>query len=262
MRITSKKRILSIFIILVILFLIGPLFIVMGISFNSGTIMAFPPKGFSFYWYRKILESNSMKSAFKMSFITATISAFIATIIGFLTAYGMDRHRFKGKSIIETLFSAPMMLPHMITGVSLLTLSQQFRLIGTIFPILIGHVLISFPFCTRIISSSLPAVDPSYEEAAKISGATTFQTLTQITIPLLKPAIISSALFSFVISFTDTSVALFLTTESINTIPVLLFQYLYSGADPGIAAISVLFIIMAVVIVYTLSRLIKLELAI
>jgi len=242
-----------------LLFLVAPLIVVAGISFNEGSILKFPPIGFSFRWYNKVFQKSHIIRALRVSIILSSFTSLVTTSIGLLTSYILIRYRFKRRELLNLLFLAPLLLPRVITGMNLLIFSSKINLMGSIYILALAHLIITLPFSLRIISSALPNLDIAYEEAAMLLGASRIYTFYKIIIPLLKPAIISSMLFVFVASFSDTGASIFLTGQYTETVSVALFRYFDTGQDPGIAALSMVFICLAILVVSIIGKLVKLE---
>lgn len=259
MRKTYGDWILLIYVGVMLIFLVAPLIVVIGISFNEGAVFKFPPEGFSLRWYKWVFQRAHIVRALRNSAILATFTAIVSTSLGIVTTYTLHRYKFRGRDLIMLLILAPLLLPRVITGMSMLISSSRIGMMSSPFILALAHLLITLPFSVRIISAALPNLDMAYEEAAMILGASRLYTFYKILIPLLKPAIVSSILFVFVASFSDTGASIFLASQKSEPIAVALFRYFDTGQDPGVAALSVVFIGLAIIVILGIGKFVKLE---
>jgi len=174
---------------------------------------------------------------------------------------GLVRYSFKGKNFLETFFVLPMLVPEVLLGVALLLFFIKIQLNLTLFSLIIAHIVITIPYVVRTVSVSLHGVDPMLEEAAKMLGATKVQAFFKVTLPLIRSGIISGALFSFIISFGDINLSLFLTGPNTATIPVHIFSEIQWQGDPTIAAISAIQILIVGLILGLINKTFKIRMA-
>ena len=248
------KRIYYFAIILIYLFLLAPVIVVIATSFNPGELSLFPPQGFSLKWYSEFFNnSRFVKSFFITSFPIAIIASFVSTILGLMIAYIITRYRLIAHTTIETFFFLPLMVPNMVVGISLLFFFIRIGVNNTFIALILSHVVITIPYAIRNLSAGLYRLNPAIEEAAISLGATKPVAILKITIPQIKSAIIATIMFTFIISFADVNVALFLVRGESITIPVSVFLYLIWRSGPIIAAISTI----QVVVIFALGMLIE-----
>jgi putative spermidine/putrescine transport system permease protein len=239
-------------------FLVIPLVIVVGISFSPTYQMLFPPRGLSLRWFKYILDQKEFIQSFSVSVVVAFFASLAALVIGVLASLAIVRHSFRGKTIIENIFMMPIILPTVVTGVAML---QFFSIVGYHnfwMRLIIGHIIITIPYTIRSISASLYGFNRRLEEASFILGANRWQTFTNILLPLIKPGIIAGALLSFIISFDNMTVSLFLTGADTVTLPVRIMLYLEWHIDPSVAAISTILIILTVVTIFIAEKIVGL----
>ncbi|PWC13623.1 ABC transporter permease [Brenneria roseae subsp. americana] len=236
---------------LVLLFLALPIIIIFPLAFNDANYLAFPPQGFSLRWMEKVLSSADWLNSLWLSFRIATISTILAMILSVLMAMALVRFRFKGKTIIYALILLPMIVPNIISALSLFFFFSAVEIADSVSAIIIGHAVISFPIATIIISSSLQGIDSQLEYAAMSLGASGFTVLRRITFPLAAPGMISAAIFSFLSSFDELLISMFMAGNDVQTLSVRIWNNIQFELEPTIAAVSVLLILITVVMLLT-----------
>jgi len=230
-------------------FLYIPIFLLIFYSFNYSKIVPLWG-GFSTRWYTKLFESPEVWDAVILSLKIALVNATFATMLGTLAGLAMVRFgRFKGRTLFSGMISAPLVMPEVITGLSLLlmfiTLSD---LIGWpadrgFSTITIAHITFSMAYVAVIIQSRLTGMDESIEEAAMDLGAKPFRVLTDITLPLLAPGMLAGWLLAFTLSLDDLVIASFVTGPGANTLPILIYSRIRLGLRPDINALATIIII-------------------
>lgn len=233
--------------LLALLIILGPIAIVVMVSFSPNDFFAFPPHGLSLRWFREFFNLASMRGAYLLSLEVALAALFLA------------RRRGTAVGLLNALFLSPLVFPTIIIGVALLLF---FRRIGMpILPgLILAHVLIGAPYCIRSVLTSLQAFDVSLEEAGQSLGASPVKTFFLITLPLIRPGLLSGWLFAFIASFGELNTALFLTGPGVTTLPIEIFAYLqFQGSQLVIAAASTLQICLIIVLVVTIERVVGLS---
>lgn len=234
----------------VLICVLFPIIIVVVISFSSGDMIHFPPEGFSFRWYKEFLSEPPWVDNFKNSIIIAFFAMLISSFIGTLASLALKGKTRRYPKINATIL-LPMMIPGVILGISLLSFSGKIGLYGTYLPVIFAHSLWGTPYVYLIVSSVLQGIDPSFEDAARNLGATPLKTFFLVTAPLIKTGIFAGALFSFISSFGEFIMALFLTTGGMVTLPVQIFTSLKYEISPVVGAISSVVIGITIIIVGT-----------
>ncbi len=244
---------------LVYVILLGPYLIIFVAAFGSEATLAFPPAGFSLRWFVNVFETSQFVSSFWLSLQLGLLSTFIALLLGVPIAYALVRFRFPGRGIVETIFSAPILIPGLVIGFSML---RTFVLLGNfnVFTgLLIGHIAILFPYSVRVVSSSLRNLDPAIEEAAISLGAGRLRSFLLVVLPNIRSGIGAAFLLAFIVSFNNVPVSLFLTGPGVTTLPISMLVYMEYYFDPTIAALSTLLIIFTVILVQGAERLLGLS---
>jgi putative spermidine/putrescine transport system permease protein len=245
--------------LLALLIMLGPIAIVVLVSFSPNDFFAFPPHGLSIRWFREFFNLASMQRAYLLSLEVALAASILATVLGTLASLFLARQRGTAVGMLNALFLSPLVFPTIIIGVALLLF---FRRIGMpILPgLILAHVLIGTPYCIRSVLTSLQAFDISLEEAGQSLGAGPVKTFMLITLPLIRPGLLSGWLFAFIVSFGELNTALFLTGPGVTTLPIEIFAYLqFQGSQLVIAAASTLQICLIIILVVTIERLVGLS---
>ncbi len=235
-------------------FLLAPLFPVLIISFSADAYLSFPPSGWSFRWYAALLDNQRFIDGMQVSLAVAAVSTVLALVAGVPAAYAIARMRLPGRDFLLGLFTAPLVVPSIVLGLGLLLVLVQVHLNGTLTGLLAAHTLLVTPFVIRIVLTGLTTLPPDVEAAAASLGATPLRVFRRITLPLLRPALLGSAGLSFLISFDEVAVSLFIVGTNMATLPVAIFRYTADHTDPSIAALSVLLIAVSVVIILLIER--------
>lgn len=248
--------VLSIFSILVVIFLFLPILIVIPMSFSSASSLQFPPPGFSLRWYESFFHNPAWIEATKTSFTVSISASFIALVLGGLAAYGLAKSNFRGKSFILGNFIAPMIIPTIITGVALYMAFAQIGILGSLAGLILGHVLLIVPYIVLITLPSFESFDKRIELAARSLGASWFTVTRQIIIPIILPSILASWLFAFISSFDELIVTIFL-AGGYNTLPKKMFNELVLQINPTITAISTLLILFTAIFMLIVAFVMK-----
>ena len=229
-------------------FLYIPIFLLIFYSFNYSKIVPLWG-GFSTRWYTKLFESPEVWDAVMLSLKIALVNATFATILGTLAGIAMVRFgNFKGRTLFSGMISAPLVMPEVITGLSLLlmfiTLADFIGWPGDrgFTTITIAHITFSMAYVAVIIQSRLTGMDESIEDAAMDLGAKPFRVLTDITLPLLAPGMLAGWLLAFTLSLDDLVIASFVTGPGANTLPILIYSRIRLGLRPDINALATIII--------------------
>jgi putative spermidine/putrescine transport system permease protein len=241
-------------------FLLLPLIIVVFTSFSPDGRNVYALSQASLRWYREFAGSDNFTSAFAFSLWLAGVASVMATTIGFITAYGLVRFLRRRREIGQALALLPMMVPHILISLSLLLVLTRFP-VPELAALVIGHVLICLPFTITGIVASLESVDADLEAAAATLGASRLRVLVEVTLPLVAPGVLSALIFSFIISFGDVDIALFLSGPGMTTLPIEIFSYIQWQSSPVIAAITTVQIVLIVLFGLIVERLVGLRAA-
>jgi putative spermidine/putrescine transport system permease protein len=229
-----------------ILYILTPLIFVTWLSFFRQEIPSFPPEGYSLRWYAAIAQNARFVDGFLLSLRLGVAATAIGLAVGVPAALCLARYRFKGREGLNSLLLMPLIVPGVVLGIALYVfhveteINTGLPILGSFLGLLTGHVLIVVPWTVRLVTASLAGFDRTLEEAAQNLGADRWTTFRRVTVPSILPGIVAAALFSFVSSFGNLELSLFLVGPGRTTLPIAILQYLEWKIDPTIAAVSVL----------------------
>lgn len=248
-------RMLKLYVYLAMIIMLVPIIITFPVAVTTTGYMTFPPQGFTLKWFLKAFQDPILLSSMWRSVSIAVFTALISIAIGFFASYSVERHLTKGKNLIETIFTGPQMIPQIIFVLSLLIYYERIGLAQTYAGLLISHVIICLPFSFRTILVSVTTLDKRLEWSAEMLGANTFQKFFWVILPQVKTGMIASFIFTFIISFNNVTMALFLSGVGKKTLPVEMFHRLHiGGITPTIPAISFLLSIAGLVLFIIADR--------
>ena len=241
------------------MFLYAPLFFLVIFSFNS-TRQDGVFTGFSWRWYDALRADSKLVDGFFLSLKVALLTGTLSVVLGALAAFVLVRYsRFRGRALFAGMVNAPLVMPEVILGLSLLLLMVAVqRAIGWpergMLTIVLGHTLLGMAYATVVIQSRLQEMDKSIEEAAKDLGARPMQVFFLITLPNMSQAMVAAWLLTFTLSFDDVVISEFLSGPGVTTLPQVIFSYARRGVNPSIYAAATLLIatITLAIIAYSL----------
>ena len=208
-RIEPGRALLWLFCGLLILFLVAPIVVVMLTSFNASPYMDFPPRQFSLRWYANFFSSTQWIEPTLLSLRIALVVTVAATVLGTLAAIGIVRGRFRGRHALEMFFISPMVVPVVVLALGLFFLFSGAHLLDKPVALYLGHTLVATPLVIVLVRAGLRAADPSLELAARSLGATYWRTFRHVTLPSIRESIAAAAIFSFLVSFDEVVIAIF-----------------------------------------------------
>jgi spermidine/putrescine transport system permease protein len=222
---------------LVFAFLYLPIVVLIVYSFNGGGVGGFPPRQLTLSWYRLLVADSAMWNSVLNSLIVALAAMAISLLLGVPAALALDRASFPGKALFRRLVLLPLILPGIITGLSLLMLFVALKMKLSLFTITLGHGTALISIATTEIFAGLQKLDRAQEEASLDLGANYWQTFWRVTLPNLRLPIIGAALLIFTLSMDEIAVSFFLIGRD-NTLPLEIWSRLRRGITPEINAIS------------------------
>lgn len=241
--------------LMIIGFLCLPSLFVIPVSFTSGSFIEFPPEGFSLRWYQTYLGSSGWVDATIRSFIVATGTAVLASVLGTAGAFALVRRRLVGRAAILALVLAPLVLPRIIIAVALFYLYARIGLVGTILGLVLGHTVLAVPYVVITVMAVLKIYDERLDQAAWSLGASKLRTLIHITLPQIRGGMVAGFLFAFITSFDDLTIALFVTGGGTSTLPRQMWNDLLLQVNPTLAAVSTVILVFVTVFVITAEML-------
>ncbi|MCJ8332677.1 MAG: ABC transporter permease [Epibacterium sp.] len=234
-------------------FLYIPMIILVVYSFNESRLVTVWA-GFSTKWYGELLQDKAFLQAAWVTLKVATISSTIATILGTMAAFVLVRGgRFFGRTLFSGMVYAPLVMPEVITGLSLLLLFISIGLDRGVTTIVLAHATFSMCFVSVVVSSRMVTFDKSLEEAAMDLGCTPWDAFRSVTLPIIAPAVISGWLLAFTLSLDDLVIASFTSGPAATTLPIKIFSAVRLGVSPEINALSTIIIALVTIGVLTAS---------
>jgi len=230
----------------IFLFLILPTFVIIPISFSSAKFLQFPPQGFSLQWYADYFGSRTWVSATILSFQVAILTMLCATFLGTLASLALVRGNFKGKKLIYAMLLSPLVIPVIIVGVSLYYFFSWLHLIGNMWGLVMAHTCLALPFVVVNVTATLQGFDITLERAALSLGASRLTTFMKVTFPLIRPGVITGALFAFITSFDEVVIAIFITGSRAVTLPRQMWDGIRISINPTISAVASLLIVFSI----------------
>jgi putative spermidine/putrescine transport system permease protein len=246
---TGLRRAAAIWTAITVLLLNAPILVVVMISFSSAEYPSFPPPGFTLHWYQEYLGSDEWIDATVTSFQVASLTTLLATPLGVAAALALVRGRFLGKSAAALLLRAPLVVPGIIAALGFYFFFARLGLVGTKTAIVLAHTALALPLVVTTVSVAVRGFDLDLERAARGLGADRWRTFWHVTRPLLQPAVLTGALFAFLLSFDELVVALFVGGPGATTLPMRMWTSLLDEVDPTVAAISALLIVLSLIVI-------------
>ena len=238
-------------------FLYLPMVILVIYSFNSSKLVTVWA-GFSTKWYGELMRNEAFLDAAWVTIKVAVLSSTFATVLGTLAAYVLVRAgRFWGRTLFSGMIYAPLVMPEVITGLSLLLLFIGIGLDRGVMTIVLAHTTFSMCYVSVVVSSRLATFDMSLEEAALDLGSTPFEAFRLVTLPIIAPAVISGWLLAFTLSLDDLVIASFTSGPSATTLPIKIFSAVRLGVSPEINALSTIMIAIVTIGVISASLMSK-----
>ena len=241
-----------------LIFLVAPLVLVVPISFAGESILSFPPQQWSFGAYERLFSNSAWYIPVGRSFLIATLSSFISTTIGLIGAYSLFLVSKRYRTLIIGLLLLPLLLPPVVIGVGQLFFFARLGLVDTIPGLVFSHILLSMPFALLICCAGLGRADLHLEDVACSFGAIRLYAFIRVTLPQIWSALGASLLLTFVISFDEPVIAMFLAPSNAKTLPRKLFDCIRYDLDPVAAAVAVLLMLLSIfvglVIIKRMSR--------
>jgi mannopine transport system permease protein len=233
----------------VLLFMAIPTIIVIPVSLNTSQWLDFPPEALTLDWYRQYLSDPSWRAATWLSLRIGLMVMLVTVVVGTMGALALVRGMKGGNIFVNTLVTAPLIVPTIVYAIAVLLFFSRVGLSGTYWGFVIAHSALAVPYVVLIVSAALYRFDPSTERAAQICGASRAQAIWYVTLPAIRPALLAGGIFAFLTSFDEAIVSFFLADLTGVTLPRKMFENLQFFVSPVLAAVSTLLTILTVILV-------------
>jgi spermidine/putrescine transport system permease protein len=237
--------------IAVYLFLYGPLAVVVAYSFNDSTMNA-QWVGFTLDWYRKLLANEEMLTAAWNSLVIGLVASAVATVLGTMAGFAMYRYRLR---VLPFLVVAPIAIPEILMGVSLLIFFVAINLTLGLVSITLAHIAFCIGFVAIVVRSRLAGMDESLVEAARDLGAGPLEAFRLVTLPLIMPGVVAGALMAFTLSIDDFVITFFTAGASALTLPLKIYTMVKITVTPEVNAVSTLLMLVTLLLIVAATRL-------
>lgn len=250
---------LGIYVLAFMAFLLLPILVVVVISFSSATYIAFPMPGVSLQWYERVFDYAPFMQSLKVSIQIAVASAVLGAMLGVPAALWAARSQSVAANAVSTFLLAPISVPAIVLGFSLLYMLSALSMGVSFTSLLITHTVVSISDIARTVLAVYRAVPPDFEEAAAVLGASRWKTFWHVTMPMIRPGIFAGGMFAVLISLDNLPLSFFFGSSTTNTLPVVMLSYMQNQFDPSIAAISTIQMLIAVVALLVVNALYGIE---
>ncbi|WP_415083464.1 ABC transporter permease [Labrys sp. (in: a-proteobacteria)] len=234
--------------VLVLIFLVVPIFVPVPLSFNSGSFFTFPLQGVSTRWYEVVLGTPRWLAAIGNSLLIGIGATILATVLGTLTAIGLSDPRFPARRLIVPLLISPLIVPVVVTAVGTYLFYARMGLANSYVGIILAHTVLASPFVVVTVGASLSGFDRNLMRATAILGARPLTGFFRVMLPLILPGVLSGAAFAFVTSFDEVVVVQFLASASQRTLPLEMFTGLREQLSPAITAAATLMMGLSIIL--------------
>jgi putative spermidine/putrescine transport system permease protein len=233
----------------VYLFVLSPLVIIVISSFSSASYGAWPPPGWSTKWYTNLAQQEGLGQAVYSSLYIAIWTTVVVVVIGTCASIAFHRYSTTPLKLLSTFSLSPMVVPKVALGLGAFLLIHTFGVFQGVSGIILMHIVITLPFVIIVLTAAMSRTDPTLDEAARDLGARPLRAFRASTLFAIKPAIIASALFVFIISFDEVDMTVFMLAPDQSTLPVWMYVYMQKYQDPTLAALATILIALSLLIV-------------
>lgn len=262
------KHLISAIVVIAYGIMFIPILFVVWLSFFNSGFPTFPPPGYTGKWYLNALNQQAFYSGFLLSINVAALSSIAGVILSTMACVGLTRTNNRWNDFLMTWLLSPLVVPGIVISVGLFMFylliydKIGWNPMDNLSGLIMGHILLTIPWGTRLIAANIKMIDPSLNEAAKNLGATPMKAFFYVTLPMMRAGIVAAFLISFIISFENVELSLMIVTPGYTTLPIALLQYLEFNIDPTVAAASTIQAVIIGVLLVITDRFVKLSRAI
>lgn len=247
----KPRRLLWVTSLLVIVFLALPTFFIIPVSFTSEAFLTWPPKGFSFRWYELVFDSPIWLGAAVRSLLVALAASTIGMLVAVPCAFAIAWRKFPGKGALFGFLIAPIIVPNIFIAVGLFFMFSKVGLAGTTLGIILGHTIVTIPYITITTLAVVKGYDRNLDFAAAIMGAGKITIFRRVTLPVISAGMVASFMFAFIHSFDELTIAIFVTSGKVATLPKLMYEDALLAVSPRLAAVASLLLVFSLIVIFT-----------
>lgn len=255
----TNSRLALAFHTLFIIFILAPLVVVCLVAFTDKGYLSLPTDGLSLRWFYAILDNPDFIDAFWISLYLGLGSASVALAMSIPATLALVRYRFPGRDGLTAFFLSPLMIPHVVLGVAFLRFFTEVGLTGTMIGLIFTHTIIVMPYALRLVLAAATGLDRDAERAALSLGASSWIVFRRITLPLILPGVAGGWVLSFITSFDEVTMTVFVASPSTTTLPVRMYHHIEQTIDPLLASVSAVLIFMTLILMIVLDRIYGLD---
>ncbi|MBW3095831.1 ABC transporter permease [Pseudohoeflea coraliihabitans] len=229
-------------------FLLLPIIFIATLSFGSSQWLIFPPPSWTTRWYGELFADPRWLAAAFNSLKIGLIVTVLSVLIGLAASFSLVRGKFRGRETLKALFLTPMILPVVVLAVALYAFFLRLGINGTVTGFVIAHLLVALPFSILALTNALEGFDKSVEDAAVLCGAHPLEAKLRVTLPAIAPGLFSAAIFSFLTSWDEVVLAIFMASPTLQTLPVRIWSTLRQDLTPVIASASTVLVAVTIIL--------------
>ena len=240
-------------------FILAPLLIIIVVSFTDKGFISMPTDGVSLRWYYAILEARELTSAFWFSLKLGIVASCTAMVLALPAALAVSRYRFRGREAMVAFFMSPLMIPQVVLGAAFLRFFNIAGLSGSFFWLMLTHVIVIVPYAMRMVIAAATGMNREIENAGLSLGASRWIVFYRITLPLLLAGIVGGWMLSFIQSFDELTMTIFVATPGTMTLPVAMYNHIAHTIDPLVTSVSAVLIFGTMLLTLLIERVVGLE---
>lgn len=248
----KRSRLLGLATYLMLAFMLIPLVVLVGAALTTTEYLAFPPEGLTGTWFAQLPQDAELMAGLRISVVLGLAAMLVSVSLGLGIVLFQRNRKGRFYSALEAYFLSPSLVPHLVIGIGLLFFLSRLNLVGSKTGLLGAHVAMTLPFAIRAITSAVTSMDHNLERAAAICGASPAAVLWRVTLPSIKPGIVSASMFAFLVSFNNVTVALFIADIELTPLPVILLRRSEDLVLPIVPAMATCLLIGIVLLTGTL----------
>jgi putative spermidine/putrescine transport system permease protein len=234
---------------LICLFLIGPIAVIVPLSFNDGSYFTLPIEKFSLRWYDSFLGDPQWRLALRNSIFIGVLTTIFATVLGTAATLGLGKLRGRIRAFLFGIFLAPLVVPVVVSAVGFFYFFARIRLVGTFTGIVIAHVVLAIPFVVSAVAASLAKFDRDLERAGLSLGASPFRVFLKVILPAIGPGVVSGAIFAFITSWDEVVTVIFIASPPEFTLPRKMWNGIRENVNPTLLAVAVVLTVVSIALI-------------